>query len=141
MLRTAAVSNIAQRLLTAVFPPSCPVCRDETGAPMALCPVCWRDLAFLGDNGCTTCGHPVPGVAGSEILQCDDCLHHPSQIIFPEWNSGFCENPAQSAATRRSVLERLADTDTQMIPAHFVDPGRGHIVSAGERFGFKPIVD
>jgi len=78
---------------------------------------------------------------GETALFTGDCLHHPSQIIFPEWNSGFCEDPEQARATRRAVLERLADTDTQMIPAHFVDPGRGHIVTGGDRFGFKPIVD
>ena len=76
---------------------------------------------------------------GDRALFTGDCLHHPSQIIFPEWNSGFCVDPAQSAATRRAVLERLADTDELMIPAHFVDPGYGHIVSDGDRFSFKAV--
>ena len=114
MLRTAAVSNIAQRLLTAVFPPSCPVCRDETGAPMALCPVCWRDLAFLGDNGCTTCGHPVPGCAGSEILQCDDCLHHPrtwsrGRAVFRYQDTGRKLVLALKHADRTDLAPMLAD--------------------------------
>jgi len=82
---------------------------------------------------------------GQTALFTGDCLHHPSQIIFPEWNSGFCEDPVQSATTRRSVLERLVDTDTLIIPAHFVDPGYGHIISTkvgdGNGFGFRPILD
>ena len=92
-------------------------------------------------------GH-TPGHRGLNAASGDDtalftgdCIHHPSQILFPDWCSGFCEDPAQSRATRRAVLERLADTDTQFIPAHFVDPGRGHIISDGDMFGFRPIVD
>jgi len=66
-----------------------------------------------------------------------DVMHHPLQLIRPEWSSRACEDPVQSAATRRALIERYADTDTLIAPAHFASPTMGHIISKGDGFGYR----
>ncbi|MFP6707964.1 MAG: MBL fold metallo-hydrolase [Alphaproteobacteria bacterium] len=66
-----------------------------------------------------------------------DVMHHPLQLIRPEWSSRACEDPVQSAATRRALIERYADTDTMIAPAHFASPTMGHIISKGDGFGYR----
>ena len=66
-----------------------------------------------------------------------DVMHHPLQLIRPEWSSRACEDAVQSAATRRALIERYADTDTLIAPAHFASPTMGHIISKGDGFGYR----
>ena len=66
-----------------------------------------------------------------------DVMHHPLQLIRPEWSSRACEDPVQSAATRRALIELYADTDTLIAPAHFASPTMGHIISKGDGFGYR----
>jgi glyoxylase-like metal-dependent hydrolase (beta-lactamase superfamily II) len=56
---------------------------------------------------------------GEHALFTGDVLHHPVQVLHPEWNSIFCEDPARSQATRRAVLAQAADLDALLVPAHF----------------------
>lgn len=48
-----------------------------------------------------------------------DILHHPMQIFRPDWNSVYCEDREQAAATRRAVLDRACDRGARIVPAHF----------------------
>jgi glyoxylase-like metal-dependent hydrolase (beta-lactamase superfamily II) len=48
-----------------------------------------------------------------------DLLHSPIQLVRPEWNSCFCEDPDQARATRTRLLGEAADTNTLVVPAHF----------------------
>lgn len=66
-----------------------------------------------------------------------DCLHHPVQIAIPDLNSRFCVDPVQAAATRRGVVERVADTATLMLGAHFPTPVAGRVVSNGDRWKLR----
>jgi glyoxylase-like metal-dependent hydrolase (beta-lactamase superfamily II) len=66
-----------------------------------------------------------------------DLLHSPVQILAPEHNSCFCEDPRQAAATRRSVLERAADTGELVVPAHFAGPGAAEVRRDGSRFAIR----
>ena len=66
-----------------------------------------------------------------------DVLHHPLQLVRPEWSSRACEDKAQSAATRRALVERFADTSTLVAPAHFASPSIGRIVSHRGAFAFR----
>lgn len=66
-----------------------------------------------------------------------DILHHPMQIFRPDWNSVYCENRVQAAATRRSVVERAADTGARIVPAHFGGCHSIFVERAGE--GFRPV--
>ncbi|MFJ1973226.1 MBL fold metallo-hydrolase [Streptomyces sp. NPDC087903] len=52
-----------------------------------------------------------------------DLLHSPVQILHPECSSCFCLDPRQAAASRQRVLERAADQQELVIPAHFAGTG------------------
>jgi glyoxylase-like metal-dependent hydrolase (beta-lactamase superfamily II) len=68
-----------------------------------------------------------------------DAIHHPIQLKHPEWSSMACEDKALSAKVRRGLIERYADTDAVMAPAHFAAPSPCRFVSDGEAFGFRRI--
>ena len=70
-------------------------------------------------------GH-TPGHMLLEVTEGDDValftgdiLHHPMQVLRPDWNSVYCEDRAQAAATRQRVLERAARMRARIVPAHF----------------------
>ena len=71
---------------------------------------------------------------GGKAVFTGDCMHHPFQVAYPGCNSRYCYDPAQSAGTRREIVERCADTDTVVLAAHFADPVAARIVSNGERW-------
>ena len=66
-----------------------------------------------------------------------DILHHPMQVIRPDWNSVYCEDRAEAAATRRMVLERAYTTRARIVPAHF--GGTHSIFVEKHNEGFRPI--
>lgn len=63
-----------------------------------------------------------------------DILHHPVQVRNPHWSCMGCRDPHQAAATRRSVLERCADTGATLFPGHFMAPHAARISATGDRF-------
>jgi glyoxylase-like metal-dependent hydrolase (beta-lactamase superfamily II) len=88
---------------------------------------------------------PAPGhTPGSSLLRLEsgadravfvgDLLHSPVQILRPECNSCFCEDPRQAAATRRGVLERAADNTELVVPAHFAGRGAVEVRRDGSNF-------
>lgn len=56
---------------------------------------------------------------GERALFTGDVIHHPMQIIRPDWNSVYCEDAEQARETRRAVLERAVVTGARLVPAHF----------------------
>ena len=66
-----------------------------------------------------------------------DLMHHPVQCTHPDWNSRFCHDPARSRATRRGFVDRLAESDTLVLAAHFAQPTVGRIVAKGGRCRFE----
>jgi glyoxylase-like metal-dependent hydrolase (beta-lactamase superfamily II) len=74
---------------------------------------------------------------GSEAVLTGDMIHHPLQIVYPEWSSGFCTDPEQARQTRRGFLETYADTGVTVVPSHFPDPIWGFIDSAGDGFKWR----
>jgi hypothetical protein len=65
-----------------------------------------------------------------------DLMHTALQCAEPDWSSCFCVDPEASRRTRRIFLERHADTDTLILPAHFPTPGGGRVVRAGSAYRF-----
>jgi glyoxylase-like metal-dependent hydrolase (beta-lactamase superfamily II) len=66
-----------------------------------------------------------------------DLLHTPLQVIEPDVNSCFCEDPALARTTRRQVLGRAADTNTLVFPAHLGGHGGAEIRHQGDGFAIK----
>ena len=79
----------------------------------------------------------VGGGDGSAMV-CGDVMHHPAQVVHPQWSSGFCSDPVKSAVTRRDLLSRLAGTGTLVLPAHFLSPYYGTVEKDGE--GFRTVI-
>lgn len=72
--------------------------------------------------------------AGQRGLFVGDVIHHPIQLRYPDWQTKFCLDPAQSAQTRRRVLETAVERGSLLVPAHFVAPHCGHVHEKGEAF-------
>ncbi|RKT88097.1 Glyoxylase, beta-lactamase superfamily II [Saccharopolyspora antimicrobica] len=91
---------------------------------------------------------PAPGhTPGSAVLSLDsgtdralfvgDLMHTAAQIVEPDANSCFCEDPAAARATRRRLLEQAADTNSLVVPAHLGGHGAAEVARDGEKFAVK----
>ena len=89
-----------------------------------------------------TPGHVMLNLKSGEetALMSGDVIHHPLQLIRPEWSSRACEDPHLSAVSRTKMLERVADINTLLCPAHFGSPTMGHVIShATDGFRYRLI--
>ena len=75
--------------------------------------------------------------AGAAAVLSGDVLHHPIQVMYPEWSSQFCEDPLMSATCRRRFVETLAERGSLVLPAHFPAPTAGRIVRQGARWRYE----
>jgi len=76
---------------------------------------------------------------GEEALITGDFIHHPCQMARPEWWTVFDDSPDDAIATRRRMLERLADTRTLVIGTHFATPTAGRVVA--DRGVYRFVID
>jgi glyoxylase-like metal-dependent hydrolase (beta-lactamase superfamily II) len=91
-----------------------------------------------------TPGHMIVDIAdgGERALFTGDVIHHPVQVLRPDWNSCFCEDAALAIATRRRVLADAADTRARVVPAHFGGAHSTFVERAGDGFAcMMPSVD
>ncbi|WP_040608915.1 MBL fold metallo-hydrolase [Pseudooceanicola batsensis] len=63
-------------------------------------------------------GLVLEGGGNGRAVFCGDAIHSPVQVFRPDWSSGFCHDPAQAAKTRKDLLERAAEEDLLLLPAH-----------------------
>jgi glyoxylase-like metal-dependent hydrolase (beta-lactamase superfamily II) len=111
-------------------------------------PIVDADRAELIPNDYVLCEEvsiiPVPGHSpghisvlirsdGKQGLLIGDVAHHPCQIAHPDWSSTADYDQNQSAATRRELFSRFADTQTLVFGGHFAP---GHIRRDGDAFKF-----
>lgn len=73
---------------------------------------------------------------GARAVLCGDMVHHPVQIIHPEWVTNFCVDPALSSRARVEFVRRHAETGTRVLSAHFPTPTSGQIRRDGARHVF-----
>jgi glyoxylase-like metal-dependent hydrolase (beta-lactamase superfamily II) len=73
---------------------------------------------------------------GEQGLLTGDVAHHPCQMAHLDWSSTADSDQAQSAATRRELFSRFADTPTLVIGGHFA---AGHIRREGDAFRFEAL--
>jgi predicted amidophosphoribosyltransferase len=89
MLVRWQVSSDKEAMFTVVFrtglrwvldfalPPRCAGCGTIVGEVHSFCPDCWKEVEFLGDSGCSTCGLPLQA---TEADTCGVCLAKPPRI-------------------------------------------------------------
>jgi glyoxylase-like metal-dependent hydrolase (beta-lactamase superfamily II) len=71
---------------------------------------------------------------GESAMITGDIMHHPCQIAHPEWAPSFDSDRAAAVATRRRVLDALADTPVLVIGTHFAAPTAGRIRRDGDAY-------
>jgi glyoxylase-like metal-dependent hydrolase (beta-lactamase superfamily II) len=76
--------------------------------------------------------------AGETGLFLGDVIHNPVQIADPDLNSAYCEMPQLARQSRRRVLEGAAESNTLLVPGHFVAPHVGRVRREGSGFRFVP---
>src|SRR4030095_2308418 len=67
----------ARSAIDFALPPRCPGCGSIVADVHNFCPECWRQIEFLGDGGCRTCGLPLQSI---ELETCAACLARPPRI-------------------------------------------------------------
>jgi glyoxylase-like metal-dependent hydrolase (beta-lactamase superfamily II) len=93
--------------------------------------------------------HPAPGHTpgsitlaleseGEEAIFTGDICHHPLQIIQPDWNSAYCEQPDQAIATRRATLDYCTGRHALMLPGHFGGSHAGYVEHNSAGYSFRP---
>jgi glyoxylase-like metal-dependent hydrolase (beta-lactamase superfamily II) len=76
--------------------------------------------------------------SGSDrALFAGDLMHTPLQVLYPEHNSCFCEDPHEARATRRRLLGWAADSNALVLPAHFSGSSALEIGQQGDSFTVK----
>ncbi|MFW2403917.1 MAG: MBL fold metallo-hydrolase [Gammaproteobacteria bacterium] len=75
--------------------------------------------------------------ASQRAIMSGDVVHHPVQIERPDWSSQFDGDPDMARTTRLQLLERIADTDTELLGAHFAGPTALRVVSHAEGFDYR----
>jgi glyoxylase-like metal-dependent hydrolase (beta-lactamase superfamily II) len=90
-----------------------------------------------------TAGHVALRITSGEssIVHTADTVHiHTINLWNPSWQPVFDADPDQAAATRQSVLEKIASDRTLMFAYHFPFPGVGHITPRdGGGFNWEPV--
>jgi glyoxylase-like metal-dependent hydrolase (beta-lactamase superfamily II) len=66
-----------------------------------------------------------------------DVLHHPCQMVHPDWTTLADTYPDQTVTTRKQFLQSIKDTDTLLIGSHFANPVAGKVASDGEKLVFR----
>ncbi|WP_184577886.1 MBL fold metallo-hydrolase [Streptomyces zagrosensis] len=74
---------------------------------------------------------------GERAVFVGDLLHTPLQIVAPDVNSCFCEDPAQARASRHRLLGWAADHGALVIPAHLGGHGGAEVRREGGGFAIK----
>ena len=73
---------------------------------------------------------------GERGVMTGDLIHHPMQILYPEWVTSFCADPVAGRAQRIKFVDDHTDSGATIFAAHFGGPTAGKIMSApsGRRF-------
>jgi glyoxylase-like metal-dependent hydrolase (beta-lactamase superfamily II) len=66
-----------------------------------------------------------------------DVIHHPLQLLKPEWSTLACTDRELSRKTRTRLIEEHAERGTRLLPAHFPAPTVGRIVRRGRAYWYE----
>jgi glyoxylase-like metal-dependent hydrolase (beta-lactamase superfamily II) len=94
-------------------------------------------LWFEGAPGHTPGNVVIHARSGNETgVFMGDVIHHPLQLLKPEWSTLACTDRELSRMTRTRLIEEHADGGTRLLPAHFPSPTVGRIVRQGNAFSY-----
>jgi glyoxylase-like metal-dependent hydrolase (beta-lactamase superfamily II) len=79
----------------------------------------------------------VDGERGQAVCT-GDIIHSPVQFRYPDLLTS-CDDPEQARRSRLRLYERVVDTSTILLPAHFQDPTAGYLRSEGTRLRYEYI--
>ena len=65
-----------------------------------------------------------------------DVIHHPLQLLKPEWSTIACTDRELSRKTRTRLIEEHAEHGTRLLPAQFPSPTAGKIVRHGRAYSY-----
>lgn len=74
---------------------------------------------------------------GKQALFSGDVMHHPFQVVRPDWNSVFCEWQDEARASRRWVLEHAAEHEIPLFTPHFAETSVGYVTRQGDGFAWR----
>ena len=77
MVGDRCFARLSRWALDFALPPRCAGCGIIVGEVHSFCSDCWRQIEFLGEIGCSTCGMPLQG---TEATSCGACLAKPPRI-------------------------------------------------------------
>jgi len=73
----AVLGRLSRWALDFALPPRCAGCGTIVVDVHSFCPDCWKDIDFLGEGGCSTCGIPLQA---TEQRTCGACLARAPRI-------------------------------------------------------------
>lgn len=74
---------------------------------------------------------------GSEALFWGDVVHHPIQLVRPDLAFFFDMDAPAAGATRKGLLERVAESDITCFPAHFRGTSAGQVKRDGDAYRYE----
>jgi len=112
--------------------------------------------AGLADMIAISGGEPIPGFifhstpghsidhasielrsGGKTALFAGDVMHHPVQVLHPEWNSTFDAFPEVAVQSRRWTLDFAAQREATFFSSHFAGSSVGKVTRHGETYAWN----
>lgn len=83
-----------------------------------------------------TPGHMAVEIAGGDrsAVITGDSIHHPVQLARPEISSPADTDQDEARRSRKSLLERIAGTETLLLGTHFTHPTAGLVTPDGDGY-------
>ncbi len=105
----AFIKSILQYTVDFLLPPRCLLCYERSLDPTSVCANCWKDLNFISDPLCMTCGIPFDYQMG-ESFSCVTCLDFPPR--FRKMRSAVIYNDA----SRQLIMNFKHGDMLQLVP-------------------------
>jgi ComF family protein len=125
----SAIRAGLRRLLDFALPARCAGCGTIVDEVHSFCPECWKQIEFLGDNGCSTCGLPLEA---TDAELCGVCIAAPPQIHRTRSAVAYDEL-SRSIAIRLKYGRKVALARTM---ARYMKP---HVTACAEKAVLVPV--
>lgn len=120
----AVLRAVARWVLDFALPPRCAGCGTIVADVHSFCAECWKQVEFLGDSGCSTCGLPLQA---TEQRTCVLCLARPPRIARTRAAVAYDDLP-RSLAIRLKYGRKVAIARTMArYMAPLVDRGADRV--------------